>query len=142
MSTSDNCKDGVSKYNEGVCELAGKLEKIKTAEDNQEEDISISICANCGKEGANNICNKCKVTTYCNAACKKKHRHKHKKECEEQVRIAAEFHDIELFKQPPPGEDCPICFIRLPTLIQGSTYMLCCGNMICGGCIHHLDMTT
>ena len=34
MSTSDrNCKDGVSKYNDGVCELAGKLEKIKTAED-------------------------------------------------------------------------------------------------------------
>ena len=24
--------------------------------------------------------------------------------------------DEELFKQPPPKEDCPICFLRLPTL--------------------------
>ena len=25
-------------------------------------------------------------------------------------------HDKELFKQPPPAEDCPICFLRLPSL--------------------------
>ena len=29
-------------------------------------------------------------------------------------------HDEELFKQPPPEEDCPICFLRIPTLKTGS----------------------
>jgi len=101
------------------------------------------ICANCGKEGdeINNICNKCKQVKYCNAACKKKHRHKHKQDCEEHVRLAAEraaaLHDIELFKQPPPEEDCPICFVRLPTLyVTGRRYQGCCGKEICCGCVH------
>ena len=77
------------------------------------EDLSIAddmliTCANCGKEGSNiNICNKCKAATYCNASCKKKHRHKHKQECERRVaelyedqlereRRAAELHDEKL----------------------------------------------
>ena len=97
-----------------------------------------SICANCGKEdeNVNNICNKCKQVKYCNAACKKKHRHKHKKECDEHVRQVAEIHDKELFKQPPPADDCPICFIRLPSLQNGRTYMQCCGKEICTGCLY------
>ena len=70
---------------------------------------------------------------YCNAACKKKHRQKHKKRCE---RYAAELHDEELFKQPPPKEDCPICFLRMPTLKTGWRYQSCCGKVICSGCIH------
>ena len=47
-------------------------------------------CANCGKEGSDvtNTCNKCKSVKYCNAACKKKHRHKHKKACERYVAAA------------------------------------------------------
>ena len=71
---------------------------------------------------------------YCNAACKKKHRHKHKKECERRV---AELHDEKLFKQPPPkDDDCPICFLRLPLLGTGRIYMECCGKLICSGCIY------
>jgi TPR repeat protein len=70
---------------------------------------------------------------YCNAACKKRHRHKHKKECERRV---AELHDENLFKQPPPLEDCPICMIRLPYLHTGRTYMACCGKTICCGCLY------
>ena len=70
----------------------------------------ISTCDNCGKEGTNlNICNKCKAATYCNAACKKKHRSKHKQECEKRIaelhaeelereRRAAELHEEKLFK--------------------------------------------
>ena len=52
---------------------------------------NVSTCANCGKEGDDikNICNKCKQAKYCNAACKKKHRHKHKKDCEQHIRLAA-----------------------------------------------------
>ena len=106
-------------------------------------DVVVSVCANCGKEGSdvNNVCNKCKQVRYCNAACKKKHRHKHKNDCEEHLRRAAEhaakLHDIELFKQPPPLEDCPICFLQLPYLDPtGKKYMACCGKVICSGCSH------
>ena len=97
-------------------------------------ETASSICANCGKEGSDvtNRCNKCKSVMYCNAACKKKHRKKHKKECERRV---AELHDEKLFKQPPPKEDCSICFLRLPTLGSDSTYMACCGKLICTGCV-------
>ena len=44
----------------------------------------MATCAYCGKEGSdvNNECNKCHTVKYCNAACKKKHRKKHKKVCE------------------------------------------------------------
>jgi len=78
---------------------------------------------------------------YCNAACKKRHRHKHKKDCKEHLKQAAEraakLHDEKLFKQPPPlFEDCPICFLRMPYLDSGRTYMSCCGKVICSGCIY------
>ena len=96
----------------------------------------------------NNTCNKCKVTTYCNAVCKKVHKKKHKKDCEEHIRLAAEKHnkelklaaekhDIELFKEPPSQHgDCPICFLRIPNLNTGWKYQTCCGKIICSGCIH------
>ena len=110
-------------------------------------DIDTSLCANCGKDGAHNVCNKCEQVKYCNAVCKKKHKTKHKKDCEEHVkraaelhkedmRRAAELHDIELFKQPPTAEDCPICFLMLPLLMTGRRYNACCGKTICSGCIH------
>ena len=150
-STSDNsCNDkesGTSKANDYVCDVNNMLQNMSTAADedivstvNNTEDVG--ICANCGKEGddINNICNKCKQVNYCNAACKKKHKQKHKKQCEEFVRLAAEQaaekHDDELFRQPPPAEDCPICFIRIPTLHTGSTYFSCCGKTMCSGCAY------
>jgi len=143
MSTSEECKVGAStkSNDDGLSEVAGKLHNMST------DDADVSVCANCGKEGANNICNKCQVTKYCNAVCKKVHKKKHKKDCEEHIRLAnekhneelkraAELHDIELFKQPPPtDEDCPICFLRMPTDYDGSRYMECCGKAICSGCI-------
>jgi len=109
--------------------------------DNITEDINSlavlddkSVCANCGKEGNSNnmnICNKCKMVKYCNAACKKKHRTKHKKKCEKRV---AELHEEALFKEPPPREECPICMLILPLMNQSSFYS-CCGKIICDGCI-------
>ena len=94
-----------------------------------------NTCANCGKEGTDvtNTCNKCKEVMYCNAACKKKHRKKHKKECEKRL---AELHDQKLFKQPPPLDDCSICFLRMPCVTQFQVYMSCCGKLLCRGCIH------
>ena len=42
----------------------------------------------------------------------------------------------ELFKQPPPKEDCPICFQQLPLLKTGYRYNSCCGKVICSGCCY------
>ena len=63
------------------------------------------ICANCGKEGSDvtNTCNKCKSVKYCNAACKKKHRHKHKKACERYV-AAARKHEKACERFVPEGD--------------------------------------
>jgi len=129
-----DCKDSASKTNyDGVCEMNDMLQNMNTVD-------GVSVCANCGKDSdVNNTCNKCKKVKYCNAACKKKHRHKHKKDCEEHLRVAAKhaakLHDEKLFKQPPPKEDCPICFLQLPSIQTGWRYQACCGKVICSGCI-------
>ena len=115
-------------------ELISEMLSQQRIEDlSNDDNDEVAVCANCGKEGSNlNICNKCKEAKYCNAACKKKHRSKHKKQCERRV---AELHDEALFKEPPPEcGDCPICFLRLPTMNSGQRYMSCCGKIICSGC--------
>ena len=73
------------------------------------------------------------MVKYCNAACKKKHRSKHKKACERRV---AELHDEELFKEHPPREDCPICFQPLPLFGKQAAFHSCCGKIICVGCMY------
>ena len=45
----------------------------------------------------------------------------------------------ELFVDPPPREDCPICMLIMP-ISPGScgvqtSYQSCCGKMLCGGCV-------
>ena len=115
-------------------ELISEILSQQKIEDlSKNENDVVELCANCGKEGMNlNICNKCKEAKYCNAACKKKHRSKHKKQCERRV---AELRDEKLFKeQCPLYGDCPICFLRLPTIASGRMYMSCCGKIICSGC--------
>ena len=108
-----------------------------------ENSLSSNTCAHCGKEGSEvtNTCNKCKSVMYCNAACKKRHRHLHKKVCEEYAQRAAELYDDMLFKQPTPKKDCPICMLRLPTISTGSLYKPCCGKLICKGCIYAVQET-
>ena len=78
-------------------------------------------------------CAACMQVKYCSAACQKAHRSQHKKECRKR---AAELHDEALFKQPPQKEDCPICFLRMPSFVSGRNYNSCCGKIICSGCIH------
>jgi len=150
LTTADDCDDTSTKSEEKFTTCEQKIEHTKTDiisstnNDNVGQDIveenagsnleTSDVCANCGKEGASNTCNKCKQVKYCNAVCKKKHKTKHKRACE---RRQAELHDIELFKQSPQQErDCPICFLRLPSLITGSRYQSCCGKNMCSGCIH------
>ena len=108
----------------------------------QDELDGMSTCAECGKEGDSdemNNCNKCKMVKYCNAACKKKHRKKHKKACEGRV---AELHDEQLFKEPPPpNEECPICMLPLPLDLNQIQFQNCCGKRICVGCIYGMVMS-
>lgn len=42
--------------------------------------------------------------------------------------------DEELFKDPPTRPNCPVCEIRLPVEAE-TTYMSCCGKVICDGCV-------
>ena len=103
-------------------------------------DSEVQICAACGKEsnsGDMNTCNKCKSVKYCNAACKKKHRKKHKKTCEKRV---AELHDEELFKEVEPNE-CPLCFLPMPLDSSQCTFQPCCGKSICNGCMYAMKIS-
>jgi len=153
MSTSDeNIKidhnipvsSSINAVSNDVCKLAVSVDdEMKPSAEHNVLNFGIERCANCGKEGSYidmNTCNKCKMVKYCNAACKKKHRHKHKKQCEEHIRLTTELaklhYDKKLFKQPPPAEDCPICFQRLPTLVGSAKTMACCGKQICNGCCY------
>ena len=97
-----------------------------------------NICANCGKgeDSSKSLkaCTACKLVKYCNRECQIAHRPQHKKECK---RRAAELHEEALFKQPPlQYDDCPICFLRMPSLDMGRRYQSCCGKTICSGCNH------
>jgi TPR repeat protein len=132
-----------------MADLSGALSTLNIgsgneSNNNEEEEAvtnaeiisTVAICAACGKEGSGdsmNTCNKCDLVKYCNAACKKKHKSKHKKKCERRV---AELYDKKLFKEPPLPEDCPICMLPLPLAVGESTFESCCGKIICMGCIY------
>ena len=126
-------------------------------------------CANCGTdekgEGISlKACKSCMLVKYCNPTCQRNHWPKHKKPCKQR---AAELRDEALFKDPPPKEDCPICFLPMPgklincvslppaTLsfvpiyvfavanegfaqMETEEYFTCCGKCICKGCVHSL----
>ena len=125
-----------------VCEVNDMLQNMRTT---GEEENASPTCANCGEgeESSDSLkaCAACKMVKYCSRECQIAHRPKHKKECRKR---AAELHDEKLFKHPPPkDEDCPICFLRMPTISTGRRYMSCCGKVICSGCFHanaHIDL--
>jgi len=98
----------------------------------------ISQCAACGNKGGDDLkaCTACKLVSYCNVTCQKSHRPKHKKECK---RRAADLFDEALFKQPPPKEDCPICFLPLPFGTENRIYQPCCGKVLCNGCVYAVE---
>ena len=120
---------------------------------------SMSKCAACGKGGDNlKVCTSCEQVSYCNAKCRNAHRSKHKKECkqyaakirDENAAIRAEvdaiseklcsivISDEELFAEPPPKEDCDICFLPMSYTQSGgfsTVYQMCCGKTICYGCV-------
>ena len=94
--------------------------------------------------------------------CQRNHWPTHRTTCK---LCSAELRDKALFKDPPPKEDCPICFLPMPMQLiscmslppatissipiydfaiankelasQGmEVYYSCCGKSICGGCVH------
>ena len=98
---------------------------------------TISSCANCGKGEENSgdlkACAACHMVKYCNRDCQIAHRPLHKKACKKR---ASELHDEALFKEPPPREECPICFLPIPLDASESIFKSCCGKLICNGCIY------
>ena len=103
-------------------------------------DTTITACANCGKGEESSCdlkaCTACKLVKYCNRECQIAHRPLHKKACKKR---AAELHEEALFKEPPPREDCPICFLTLPLDEDSNIFQTCCGKIICRGCIHAMS---
>ena len=145
MSTADD--------NNNVLQLGGSGEMMSSKNECDQNNIDnitkginsvtvsdVTSCANCGKEGNSddmNTCNKCKSVKYCNAACKKKHRKKHKKACERRV---AELYEEALFKEVEP-EECPICMLTMPFETYTTTFQSCCGKLICNGCIYAMKIS-
>ena len=127
------------------------------------EDATAHCCAECGKGGASlKMCKSCMSVKYCDATCQRNHWPTHKKDCKLR---AAELRDKALFKDPPPKEDCPICFLPMPSKLihcvslpnatlssvpinvfskanvqlaneQSKIYYPCCGKSICKGCAY------
>ena len=134
--------------------------------------MAASCCAECGEEEAGGAvslktCKSCMQAKYCNTECQHKHWPKHKKECKQRV---AEQRDEALFKDPPPKEECPICFLPMPKRLiyclslppatissvpiydfaianeelatkDMEKYYPCCGKSICRGCVHSFCMS-
>ena len=42
--------------------------------------------------------------------------------------------DEDIFKEPPPKDECPICLLPMPLDHEGVRYKECCGKVICIGC--------
>jgi hypothetical protein len=133
--------------------------------------MRVHCCADCGGVGGEGVslktCKSCMSVKYCNAKCQRNHWPKHKRVCKER---AAEIRDEALFKDPPPKEDCPICFLPMPVkliccmslppatissvpiadfananaALAGKVmevYYPCCGKSICAGCVHSFRMS-
>ena len=148
MSTTD---DNNEQYVGDSEEITSSKKECISCEQNNIDNITkginsmavlddVSTCANCGKESNSddmNNCNKCKMVKYCNAACKKKHRTKHKKKCDRRV---AELHEEKLFQEVEPDE-CPICMLPLPIDASQMAFKSCCGKLICNGCMYAMRMS-
>ena len=59
--------------------------------------------------------------------------------CEQKMVHVKNISDDELFREPPPKEDCPICMLPMPHALAvcgvEKSYMSCCGKILCSGCV-------
>ncbi|KAL7530726.1 hypothetical protein ACHAXR_003642 [Thalassiosira sp. AJA248-18] len=92
-------------------------------------------------------CTACKSVRYCNVDCQRAHRKVHVKECKrisnelENSRRAAAFEAaiselplVEEVPSPPALPDCLICAHVMPPKMEQSSYLACCGNVVCMAC--------
>ena len=136
---------------------------------NRNDDATTHCCAECGNDGGASLkmCKSCMLVRYCNPTCQHKHWPTHKAACKLR---AAELRDEALFKDPPPKEDCPICFLPMPMKLLccislppatlssvpiidfakaneelvdelTETYYSCCGKSTCGGCLYSVSIS-
>ncbi len=106
-------------------------------ENNTDKDV---VCANCGIAEVDEIkledCNNgCDLVKYCSDKCREEHREHHHEECKKR---ADELHARRLFTQPDGSHrgECPICFLPNPIGAAKTTFMGCCGQTTCNGCIY------
>ena len=80
----------------------------------------------------------CRRNTHTCKESHPQHLHLHEQEYEKRAAAIDDIlkHEEDLFKQPPQDEDCPICFLPLPSLETGMRHKSCCGKVVCSGCIH------
>ena len=101
--------------------------------------FEMNSCAMCGKGDGDGLhlktCTACKTTQYCGVACQKAHRPLHRTACKKR---SAELHDEALFLTHPRRDDCPICFLPLQFGKGRTVVQLCCGKVICYGCMHKM----
>jgi len=55
-----------------------------------------------------------------------------------------ETKDIDLYAPIPEKEECPICMLPVPLNGNESLFMVCCGKVLCRGCVYknlktHID---
>ena len=125
-------------------QAGGSAEREDATTNNGTPTPTKNKCSACETESdALKKCNGCKCVWYCDKKCQNKHRKEHKKECK---RIKKELEkrggkldigtekDLGPLGKVPPREECPICMRALPLSEQESTYAVCCGKSVCGGC--------
>ena len=139
ISCEQKCVDFLNQALQPLQHAKNNVDDITEGIDKVAVD-NVTTCASCGKEGKDsdmNTCNKCKMVKYCNAACKKKHRSRHKKACQKRV---AELHEEQLFKEVDPDE-CPICMLPFLLDESQSAFKSCCGKVICHGCMYAMKVS-
>ena len=52
----------------------------------------------------------------------------------DEQQLSQHWTDEDLFKEPPPNEECSICMLPLPANLHEQKYQACCGKVICCGC--------
>eukprot|EP00979_Chaetoceros_neogracilis_P001702 scaffold305_cov267-Chaetoceros_neogracile.AAC.19 len=131
------------KYCNRTCQVAHWPAHKKPCKKRQKRLAKHHCCAACGDSddggGSLKACTGCNLVEYCNRTCQAAHWPAHKKACKEER--VAELFDEKLFKQPPPNEDCPICYLRLPIDLDQCLYEPCCGKSLCRGCVHVHSVT-